>query len=391
MRFIRSTTVLAVIVLVFGCALPGAAWQLGGGARKQGNPPDGKEASGLYIGTLGPQQVVLEIRQGGAAFAGRYFYSRIGKAIPLKGTRLPSGEFRAREMPGGKANGAEWLLATSGNDASGYFCKCDVRAPAAPGAKAPLSITMARAAKGLTYKDLLLDFPLKLDPEVQVSNEVAWVMQTDTRFKASMPRLTRFPDKKIMEKVNADLDAKLKESRLHSAVQFQGDAPEEGEWNEEIKVGLVSRDVLSLRIVDFYSVPDTAYPDASVSTRIYDLHTGGEFDFEKFFIKSEELPKVKVEDPEDAAEAPGERLNNRLAALYLKHYGKPPEGCEDKEDEILNGAGNPHLYFEKEGLSVEYELAHAIRGCGEARIIPYRELEPLVRKDGRMHYLTDQQ
>ncbi|MBZ5522459.1 MAG: hypothetical protein LAP21_09490 [Acidobacteriia bacterium] len=381
---------IVFVLLALSFATAAGAWQMGGGARKQGNPPDGSDVSGaLYSGTLGSQRIVLEITQGNATFKGRYFYMRYGKAIPLKGTRLPDGEFRVREFPDGKPNGAEWLLSASQGEASGFFCKCDVRVPAAPGAKPPLSISMGRAAAGMTYQDLLLDFPLKTDPEVSVGSDVAWALRSDTRFKAAMPQLTRFPDKKVMDKVNAELDAKLKESRLNSAEQFQGD-PEATEWEETLTVGLVSREVLSMNRVDFSNSPGTAHPDASTVPLTYDLRTGEIFDFKTFFRESGE---IHVDEAKSADEAeyqwPSDPLNRELVKLFLKHEGKPVEGCEDSEEEILSHADNPILCFEKQGLAVGYELSHATQGCGEARIIPYKELGPLVRKDSPLHSLVE--
>ncbi|HWZ44681.1 MAG TPA: hypothetical protein VNW97_14490 [Candidatus Saccharimonadales bacterium] len=151
MKPIQCMTVLTVAALVFASsfAITAEAMQAGGGARKQGNPSDRTDVSGaLYSGMLGSQAIVLEVVQGGNTFEGRYFYKRIGKAIRLKGTRLPDGEFRVREYLGAKPSGAEWRLAASQDEASGFFCKCDARAVAAPGAKPPLSITMAGLGGG---------------------------------------------------------------------------------------------------------------------------------------------------------------------------------------------------------------------------------------------------
>ena len=148
----------ALIVFVFILVSAAGAWQLGMGARKQGNPPDGADVSGaLYTGMLGPTKIVLHVIKGGDGdtFEGRYFYLKYRKAIPLKGTRLPDGEYRLQELPGGKPNGAEWLLSTRQEEASGYYCRCDVRKKAPRGVKPPLSIIMERAAAGVTYEDLM--------------------------------------------------------------------------------------------------------------------------------------------------------------------------------------------------------------------------------------------
>jgi hypothetical protein len=392
MKLIQSMTVLtvAVIILASSLTLTAEAIQAGGGARKEGNPSDRSDVSGaLYSGTLGAQAIVLEITQGKDTFEGRYFYKRIGKAILLKGTRLPDGDFRVREYAGKKPSGAEWKLSTSKGEASGYFCKCDVRTPAAAGAKPPLSITMGRAAAGVTYNDLLLDYPLKSDPEVRVSEDVGWAMQTDTRFKVSMPTLTRFPDKKVMEKVNADLAAKMKAGRLASAEQFQitdaeGEDAPSSDFTQSVFVGLVSREILSMTIDQYRSEAGMLHPEQTTEVFNYDLFTGDAFNFDGFFLAPE-----KIAADNKSGDGPA-TVEEALARLYLKHWGKSLEQCDEgTKNEVMQAT--PMMYFGKEGLSVEYELSYATRACGEPVAIPYSELIPLVRKDSRLRYLVERQ
>jgi hypothetical protein len=46
------------------------------------------------------------------------------------------------------------------------------------------------------------------------------------------------------------------------------------------------------------------------------------------------------------------------------------------------------MFFQTEGLSLLYELPHAIAVCGEGFVIPYSQLRPLVRKDSPLYYLV---
>ncbi|MBZ5522458.1 MAG: hypothetical protein LAP21_09485 [Acidobacteriia bacterium] len=387
-----------LLVLVAAGLIANAAQKLsaGGGAAVAA----GGALGGLYRGTLASQSIVLEVSQAGTNVEGRYFYSRIGKAIGLKGTRLPDGSFRLREIQGKKASGAEWRLTASGAQASGFFCKCDVRLPAAPGAKLRQKISMERAAQGVTYNDLLLDFPLQEGPEQRVNDEIAWAMQTDTRFKAEMPHLIRFPDKAVMAKVNADLAARLKSSRQSSAEQFQsvdgegsGDEDSGGEgsdFSQSVHVGLVSREIFSMSTTDYWYSAGTPHPNITTEVLIYNLLAGGEpFDFQDFFRESEQIEVDKsTENKEDDARLPLDNLDRELVKRYLKHYGKTPAECnEDDKEEIMRAS--PTMFFDKDGLSVEYELSYARRDCGESVIIPYYELGPLVRNDSRLHYLVE--
>jgi hypothetical protein len=175
---------------------------------------------GVYRGTLGTQEIVLLISaqeitfrdstgaEESYAVQGRYFYHRYGQEITLAGSRLEDGSIRIEEFPNGHASGAEWRLTISGDKATGVFCKCDVRQPASPSAK-PLNISLKRIASSdaqQAYNDLLLtSIPLKTGTEVQVNDQVAYVMQTDPRSKASMVHLTRFPHAAVMAHVNKDL------------------------------------------------------------------------------------------------------------------------------------------------------------------------------------------
>lgn len=374
----RVCIVFPVVFTVLNLALNLAAVQ---------KPPaqTGPSIAGLYRGTLATQQIVLEVDDSGS---GRYFYSRIGKAIKLKGARLPDGAFRIREYGEKGPSGAEWkLTAGDGGQISGSFCKCDVRQAAAPGAKPPLPISMTKAAAGVSYDDLLLDFPLQTGAEVVTSEQIAWAMQTDTRFKVSMPHITRFPDKTVMDKVNGDLAARLRKSRLATAAEFQGD-PESGSFSEEVRVGLLSRDIFSLWLIDDSYSPGAAHPDGSSGTVTYNMHTGGDFDWAKFFRSAEEIGKAAADakPPEDGAAL--DALHAALVNLALKSRAKPPEGCEDTEDMVWESGDHPSMFFDKDGLSLTYEMPHAVMGCGEGFIIPYSQLAPFVRKDSPLYSMV---
>src|SRR5206468_4502253 len=94
---------------------------------------------GVYRGTLGRQDVVLEIApvksETGEVYDGRYFYRRYGITIPLKITRQADGSLRLQELRLQKPSGAEWRLVVAGDSAKGEFCRCDVRKPASSGRK----------------------------------------------------------------------------------------------------------------------------------------------------------------------------------------------------------------------------------------------------------------
>lgn len=352
----------------------------------------GLEFDGLYRGTLAHQRIVLEVQQVGDKIRGRYFYPRHGHAIRFAGMRLADGSFRLREYQGERPNGAEWRLKVSGDLAKGAFCRCDLRRRAEPGTVGQQPISLTLAPGDVTYDDLLLDFPLRQGPIITVNRKIAYAMREDTRFHAVMPYLLRFPDHQIREKVNADLEARLRQNRLSLASPFQtfeggnvdgdGGYPERWEVRESVHVGLVSAGILSLVMVAEWHRRGDALPSLSTTALTYNLRNGEPFDFGDFFRKPEDfdLENNHGKEEETAVFAEDQR-DLQLLKLYLRHY-KTPAGCSDGKAgrEEARRAFRPILHFERDGLSIAYEIPYAIRSCGEVITVPFRELKGLVRK-----------
>ena len=130
---------------------------------------------GVYAGTLGKRDIVLELGplkdEAGDDYEGRYFYKRYGVAIPLKITRQSDGSLRLQEMQAERPTGPEWRLVISGSEATGEFCRCDIRKPAT---RKRIAISLALLPGGAsgspekTYRAALLDFPVASAPEIRI-------------------------------------------------------------------------------------------------------------------------------------------------------------------------------------------------------------------------------
>lgn len=354
---------------------------------------DAPGVEGVYRGTLGAQEIVLEIGPvegaGGETYDGRYFYRRHGVAIPLTIGRQSDGSLYLQEMPHGEPSGAEWRLTIAGDKAIGEFCKCDLSAPATPAKpRAAIGLTAlpatAGVAQGGLYRRELLDFPLTAGPEIRVDDQIAYVMERDRRFDAVLPRLTRFPDAAVMAKVNAGLTQALGDLQLDAAeclFRAQTGNPGNGYWQQSYRVALLERDVLSIGGSVDHWCGDSAYPNDTVGSVIYDLRSGERFDFERKaaeFFKSPSPPYDR---------RMGESLP-ALLELYQKHRGKPTGICADSNASDIDVRGR--LYFAKTGLVIDPHdsVPRAYAGCATAVTVPYREIRDLVRPDSPFYPLV---
>jgi hypothetical protein len=224
-----------------------------------------------------------------------------------------------------------------------------------PGKKAP----------DQAYSDLLLDFPLASGPETMVSREIGYVMQTDERFKVSLPQLTRFPDVKAMGSVNRDLAKELDKTRLGAAFCLQGVDFRGGEWDEKLQVA-ASDVVLSI-------VRETSYfcggphPDAATEPLVYDMRTGRTLDLKDLFRVQASSAILR-----DGIVPPGP-THALMLRLYRQHSPKSHEGCDKS---VITGGITIKMYFDQSGLVIVPELAYASRVCGPKTRIPYEELRP---------------
>jgi hypothetical protein len=354
---------------------------------------DASAIDGVYWGTLGKQDIVLEIGPIESPVAedhydGRYFYRRHGVAIPLKMEPLADGRLRVLEYDDGAPSGAEWLLAVAGDTASGEFCSCDLRVPAASAGAKRAAIALALVAgtrnqpHDKAYGAQLLDFPLSAGPEIRVADGIAYVIQTDPRFGVSLPRLMQFPDAAVMSKVNDGLAKALDERRLWVAdCYFQGQLFSDTYWEEQYRVALLNRDVLSIGGWASVACGGGAHPADMVATFIYDLHTGKAFDFaaspQTFFRASE--------PPWDA-----------LRSLYVKYARRSdtmsdcwPAPADEEEEAMIEFDVAGRMYFDAKGLAIDPRdsVPHAIAACFTEVVIPYREIRKFVRPDSPFYRL----
>lgn len=373
---------------------------------------------GIYEGIIGHQQVVVEISQPFAGergtnyddphdsrtypVRGSYFYRLYGVSIQLAGMTLEDGSLRLREY---RKLGSlpyefpsEWRLRFDDDKATGHFSKCDLSAACKP-AGTLLKIALRRVSRklsppeewedykphtGNTYYDLLLDFPLEIGPENEVTAAIAYRMRADTRFQVSRPQLTRFPDARIMARINSDLDRDFTDTRLSAAADLTGGllgGMEGGSYDEIVSVNVAPPIVLTL-LITFSWYSGGAHPNEGAYTVNYDLHTGKRFTLENSFRAS-----GGSTDEEDIATV--------LARLYRRHYVKPPPTAAPEDCDIVferNTSGdisrteafsprNATLFMAKNGLLIiPLFQSRPDSGCAPPITVPYTELIPYVRK-----------
>ena len=355
---------------------------------------------GVYRGTIGKRQIVLEIGapkkpherfsdNGPAAeVMGWYFYRQHGVGILLEGSFLEDGSLRLHEYSSQfgerKRNGAEWRLWFQGNAGAGFFCRCDVRRQTRS-ANPDLKISLARVSEpddpvrtlDKLYDDLLLDYPLRSSAEIMVNAKAGYVIQADERFKVGLPQLTHFPDAKVMERVNSDLARKLKQTRLDAAACLEGSGQKDGMWDESVRVAVFSDTILSIVRQTGYDCVGTVHPDAATEAFVYDMRTGAALDLKDFF-EGQDTSAVL----EDGA-VPQGPTHDLLMELYRRHYVKPRD-CDSAGDFTVDNFDSTttlKIYFDHTGLVISPELPHAIAGCGPEITIPYQELRPFLRKE----------
>ncbi|MET3373081.1 hypothetical protein ABIC89_002137 [Variovorax boronicumulans] len=384
------------------------------------------EVRTVYQGTLGTSEVVLEVNATGG---GRYFYRRHGVDIPLSGpvTKLVEalpiqGEAMYRAAQGGNAPlfedaqtrqpGPTWrgqvvdgTFAGSWSDGPG---KKDVafelrqvrrydpdKSPGAtervtraipPGnttgaaSDAPVSIETA------PYDHLKLQTALKQGAE-HVSGAVAWRMVIDPRTRFSYPRLTRHPNARVVEKVNAILARRHGQLSLAAleckATLYTATHPAAGSLGnydaESVRVTFLSPTLMS--VVESGSADcGGAHPHNHYAPYTLDLVRGEYLDFDRLFRAFTRTPDGFV---------PSQTLM-ALIGKKLKAEGRGPESAAAADPQHYTGCDEvwPQylaLHFERtrgrDALAVAVSgVPHALGAClGTTVALPFTELKTLLK------------
>lgn len=374
-----------------------------------------KRITGIYQGEVGGRKMVLEI---GAAdrsqtdlavpgdeslpVIGRYFYRDEGVAFPLHGRFQKDGHLHLRAYYGEFASGAKFVLRFRDGRVRGFSCiRADDPAPRLP---EMLRVSLRRISKKFdprpspalgvefgspqldkAYYDLLLDYPLTRTHAMQISRDITYVMVSDPRFNISFPLLTRFPDAKVMKKVNQKLMRALQEDRLEAAnCRFTGSlAIGTCRWKaEEGHIALITRSILSITREIFKD--DGPFDSSSVGTKplLLNLRSGDYFYWQDFF-QMRPRRRYALGD-RDGFAISGTELEI-LLRLYDAHTSSRPTICEKYPRPSLSA------YFDQQGLVIMGSVSGVEMECSREIIIPYSELSPWVAQDSPFRDLVDVQ
>ncbi|HEY6967724.1 MAG TPA: hypothetical protein VJA94_00730 [Candidatus Angelobacter sp.] len=352
---------------------------------------------GIYRGTLGKEQIVLEmgvrhVRESGGqdhiVLVGRYFIPRFGGTTELKGDRLQDGSIDLKEHGPYSFSGNEFRLIVVGEQAVGSFWEYDVRPEARPTKQFAVSLT--RISRGFdpdlprgpvsaspadrVYYDLILQFLLKRGREIRVDKQTAYVMQGDARFPGRMPLLTRLPNSRVMAKVNAVLVEELNQRRLLDSGCIMGRRFDH-QWDEKNSVTFIGRDILSV-------VRETRRHCGSneswVEVLNYDLQTGNQLDLNNLFHMQRQGPELTRQE-----ELPNEAPFLPLVDLYVKYAIALDDECKKivSRASFMEGPLGLRVYFTREGMVLSPVLYGENRRCADDEIIPYPELRGLINTD----------
>lgn len=195
--------------------------------------------------------------------------------------------------------------------------------------------------------------------------------------KATYPRLTKFPDAKIMAKVNAalatqetadrqayvDCLAQLKEMKMK---------PDADTYNEDITVRYLSARFLSIEVVTSYYCAG-AYPTNGAETPLsFDLGNGTAIDWATQF-------KPGFLSVESTAEVPPP---STLTKLYRARYSKAKDDAECRQaiNERDPFSSAPIVWLDaKGGVVFQPDFPHVIAACGTPLTLTPAEIAPYLK------------
>jgi hypothetical protein len=228
---------ILAIWMIFGCAISTAAVEQ---ARVD------ESMNGVYAGTIGGRQVVLELgkyekesRQRNGVVpkvylsyspvAGRFFYRQDAFPFELRGDVQKDGSILLADQDSAPYPAARLRFTIAGGKATGEFCKCDLSRPEQKGEQR-LPVALTRVSTGFNpdmewepestnqpdqvFYDAVLDFPLRAGPEIHLNQQISYVVQTDRRFFMSMPLFTGFSNREVTQRINQNLREEFNKNRL---------------------------------------------------------------------------------------------------------------------------------------------------------------------------------
>ena len=186
------------------------------------------------------------------------------------------------------------------------------------------------------------------------------------------PRLDKFPDTRIMAKVNALLAAQEKTDRSArtdclSQLKDAGEKPAADSYSTEIAVTYLSLHFMSVNVVTGYDCGGPYPTNGAEAPVTFDLDTGSAIDWSKTF-KPGFLPR----DNADEAAPP-----SALTKLYRARYPKGPDDadCRGAIAEQDPFADPPAIWLDaKRGLVVEPSLPHAVAACADELVLQPADL-----------------
>ena len=367
-----------------------------------GMPPAGSETKPaapaprpvdeLFTGTLAglPAVAVLRVEAGGVR-SGTYFYRRRGRDIALvsggkKGVLLECAAEHAEvsDEPCAAPTGV-WAVSLAGDRLEGTWRASEraeagkpislVRSPIGPGENAVLRYEATRRA--------LFSFA---DVTRHEQGGIAWRIVKEKLSGVTGPLLVSGPRPEVVAKVNADLEARLRDD---AASQL---AP--GEFEVRHTVELANARSFSVSTSTGWDSPGAAHPSNGFNAVTWDLATGAKVDWSRIVrLVDGRAPKLDLSRKDLLAAIVIRRIlagpagdeEGGCLAASLESYGCSETTCEATPlyPGAASGVDTWVLFPTEAGLAVAPgAYSEAERGCrGERVVLPWPEVRPALSVD----------
>ena len=229
-----------------------------------------------------------------------------------------------------------------------------------------------------------------LPPAAMAADEVVVSPLKSAGEIAHYPRLVKFPDPQVRDRVNrifAQYDQKQSDDRRDCLKQLRDQhmQKDKDSFNTSIEVTYISRRFLSLSVNSSYYCGG-AYPENGAASPItVDLTHGTEVDWKKTFKPG----FLSVADAKT-----GDIQLGKLAGLYRARYAKIRKDKDDQECRDTIGSEeflDVSLWLDRAqgGLIVEPQLAHVIQACVEDVALNGNALAPYIADSNLLADLRD--